>query len=221
MTPSAVIFDFDGVLADSLDSHLEAWVLATREVFRQEILPPTELSGYSTKTIAHLISKRLGQPTLGNTLAKAKERMLGDLIGPVKLYPGVKETLTSLLDRSVLFAIGSNSSRPFVMATLSAHCLEVATVVTASDVTRHKPAPDIFWRCSNMMNIAPSDRGRILVFEDSPHGIEAAKAASMLPIGVTTAVDAGRLESAGARLTVSSVAAAYDAGWFFQINELT
>ncbi|MBM4250934.1 MAG: HAD family phosphatase [Deltaproteobacteria bacterium] len=219
MIPVAVIFDFDGVLADTLETHLKAWVLATKEVFQQDIAPPTELSGHSTKTIAHLISKSLGQPSMATALASTKERLVTKVAGPVSLYPGVKVAINQLRARSIPFAIGSNASRAFVTAALADHQIEVATIVTASDVSRHKPAPDIFWACGNQMNISPANRERILVFEDSPHGIEAAVAAKMFPIGVTTALDTTQLRRAGAKLTVSSVAAASEAGWFSSINE--
>lgn len=220
MIPVAVIFDYDGVLADTLETHLKAWVLAAREVFHRDIMPPTELSGYSTKTIAHLISKNLGQPRMATALANTKERLITKEAGPVNLYPGVKGAINILRQHSIPFAIGSNASRAFVMATLTVHQIEVTTVVTASDVSRHKPAPDIFWACANQMNISPANRERILVFEDSPHGIEAATAANMFPIGVTTALDANTLRQAGAKLTVSSVAAACEAGWFSSITEI-
>jgi beta-phosphoglucomutase len=218
MTPQGVIFDFDGVLVDSLESHLRAWVSAVEEVLGINIPLPVELSGYSTRTIAHIICQKYGQPALAGFLASTKDIAISKMTDGVKLYPGVKDIIQKLANSSIPIAIGSNSSRTFVTSTLTVHGIEVRNVVTASDVTRPKPAPDIFWACSNLMNIPRDLRQNVLIFEDSPHGIEAAIAAAMTPVGITTAVDAAALRRAGAKITFSSVAKAYDSGLFSEMS---
>ncbi len=218
MIPIGVIFDFDGVLADSLDCHLKAWVAASQKVLGISIPPPTELSGHSTKTIAHIICKKYGQPNLAGYLARTKEIAISERVEGVGLFPGVKDVVNRLMISSMPIAIGSNSSRIFVTSTLKSNGIEVRNVVTASDVSRPKPAPDIFWACSNLMKIPREHRQKILVFEDSPHGIEAAVSADMTPIGITTSVDAAYLNSSGARKTFSSVASAFDSGLFSDMS---
>lgn len=49
-------------------------------------------------------------------------------------------------------------------------------VVGADDVQRHKPEPDTFLRCAELMGVAPK---RCVVFEDADFGVQAAKAAGM------------------------------------------
>jgi HAD superfamily hydrolase (TIGR01509 family) len=56
-------------------------------------------------------------------------------------------------------------------------------VVTAEDVTSHKPAPDVFLHAAKSINVKPEE---CVVFEDARNGIEAAKAAGMKSIGKLT-----------------------------------
>jgi HAD superfamily hydrolase (TIGR01509 family) len=54
-------------------------------------------------------------------------------------------------------------------------------VVTANDVSNHKPHPETFLKCAGLMNVNPSS---IMVFEDGELGIEAAEKAGMKPVDV-------------------------------------
>src|SRR5690606_33624540 len=92
----------------------------------------------------------------------------------------------------------SNSKRPFVEKILNDHKLTPQVLVTAEDVIRPKPAPDLFWHCANLLGIPPQNRASIFVFEDTKHGIAAAIAAGMHPIGIATDIDKEHLLRAGA-----------------------
>ena len=210
--PAGLIFDFDGVLADSLEAHLQAWSMAASSVFN--IAPPDlrSLSGHSTRTIAHILSKQMGDMSLATVVAKTKESLL--LTGSVKvnLYPGVIPLMRRLTAENTAFGIASNSQRAFISRVLEQHDLEIPVLVSSDDVSRLKPQPDIFWECSNRLKISPPKRHLIHVFEDSPHGIIAARKAGMIPIGITTTVSQEKLIQAGAIATATSVAHAYAEG---------
>ncbi len=82
-------------------------------------------------------------------------------------------------------AIASGGARACVQQTLELHGLTplFPVVVTSEDVAFGKPAPDIFLLAAQRMGVAPE---RCLVFEDAPLGVEAAKAAGMQVVLVTT-----------------------------------
>ena len=219
MEPSGIIFDFDGVLVDSLSAHLQAWTDAVCEIFKCSVTELSDLSGHSSRTIAHILCKRYGDPSLANILVKTKERLLASGTIDVPLYPGVKSAIEYLAASNLPFAIGSNSLRPFVMATLARVGLHVPVIVTASDVSRHKPAPDIFWECSNALQIDPKQRQNIIVFDDSVHGIKAAVAAGMTPVGISSSINAKSLLAAGAVAVTESIAGAFTLGWMKKIPQ--
>ena len=65
------------------------------------------------------------------------------------------------------------------------------TAVTAEHVQRGKPAPDVFLQAAEKVGVDPR---RCVVFEDAPSGVEAARAAGMKVVGVTTTHPGGHLE---------------------------
>src|SRR6185312_10909699 len=100
--------------------------------------------------------------------------------------------------RGTPFGIASNSTKAFVTAALQGTGLPVPVVVTAEDVRRGKPEPDIFWACADRLGVAAGERGRVIVFEDSVHGLHAARSAGMIPVGVATEQTEKTLRKAGA-----------------------
>jgi beta-phosphoglucomutase len=75
-------------------------------------------------------------------------------------------------------------------------------LVTGSDVTRKKPAPDGFLLAAKRLGVEASE---CIVFEDAIGGIQAAVAAGMYPIGITSTFDEAALRDAGARLVLDGV----------------
>ena len=73
-------------------------------------------------------------------------------------------------------------------------------IVTAEDVRRGKPAPDVFVTAAERLGVRPE---RCLVFEDSVVGVHAGRAAGMRVIGVTTAHTAAELTEAGAEQCIT------------------
>ena len=221
LRPIGIIFDFDGVLVDSLPAHLKAWSDAVGEIFNRSVPELSDLSGHSSRTIAHILCKRFGDPSLASVLVKTKERLLATGAIEVPLYAGVKSAIEFIAGSNLPFAIGSNSLRPFVTAITARVGLDVPVIVTASDVSRHKPAPDIFWACSNGLRIDPNQRQNIIVFDDSIHGIKAALAAGMTPIGIASTIKPEFLIAAGAVAVAESIAEAFALGYMQKIPRKT
>lgn len=193
-----VIFDFDGVVVDSLPVHLAAWQDAVRTVFRQELADPETIARHATRTIAAILAKRFGEPSLAAHLARTKAAALAARAGEMPLINGALGLFSLLREQGLPHGIASNSARDFVGATIAALGLGVTTAVTGDDVARGKPHPGIFWECANRLGIDPKDRGAVLVLEDSPHGLEAARKAGMIPVGIASTLTHEELAAAGA-----------------------
>jgi HAD superfamily hydrolase (TIGR01509 family) len=96
--------------------------------------------------------------------------------------PGAAELVASLSGR-VPLAIASNTDRDLVLFALAAAGFDGAfgVVVSAEDVARPKPAPDIYFEACRRLGVRPSDS---IALEDSPTGVAAAKAAGLAVIAV-------------------------------------
>jgi HAD superfamily hydrolase (TIGR01509 family) len=118
---------------------------------------------------------------------------------------GVRELLDALRAAGCRLAIGSSGVRPNLELTVRECGLEgyFAAIASLEDITRGKPDPEVFLVAARKAGVPP---GRSVVFEDAPVGIQAAKAAGMRAVGVTTTHPAGALHAAGADEVVGSLA---------------
>ena len=207
----AIIYDFDGVLADSevLSNSVIADVVS-------ELGVPTSLDDayrtYMGKRLNDVIEtiERVTGRKLPDDFADSYQRRTFDVFrARLKPVDGAREFITAW--REVPNCIASSSS-PERLA-LSLEVLDMATlfqgrVFSASNVARGKPHPDIFLHAAGQLGVAPRE---CVVIEDSVGGVAAARAAGALAIGLTAAshikpgFDA-RLREAGADEVVASFA---------------
>ena len=117
---------------------------------------------------------------------------------------GVREVLDALTARGVRLAIGSSGPRPNLELTVAECGLDgrFAAIASLEDITRGKPDPQVFLVAAAKAGVDPA---RSVVFEDAPVGIQAAKAAGMYAVGVTTTVPAVALLEAGADEVVANL----------------
>jgi len=174
------IFDCDGTLADSMPLHFEAW----RSAFAQYGAPFTfswELfmrrAGKTLEVTVEELNHEFGaalDPALVSAAQRASYAALLPKVGPIT---PVIELLHGVAPRFPV-AVASGGDLPTVRTTLQA--LDVLSlfpvIVTAADVKRGKPAPDMFLLAAERIRVEPRD---CVVFEDSLLGIEAAHAAGM------------------------------------------
>ena len=201
------IFDHDGVLVDSLPFHQQAWV----ELGRQTGLPITATFIHETFGMTNpSIFRRL----LGEALDEAEIARYGEIKevcyrdaarGKIMLMDGVRELLDALTAAGVLLAIGSSGARANLDLTVESCGLSgrFAAIASLEDIRRGKPDPQIFLVAAAKAGVDPS---RTVVFEDAPVGIQAAKAAGMRAVGVTTTHPAPTLWDAGADEVVENLA---------------
>jgi beta-phosphoglucomutase len=195
---SAIIFDFDGVLADTEDLHCAAF----QEVARDRGLALSRddyyhrFLGLPDHDCIAAFCADAGPPLqVGelDRLVARKRRHFADLSATMDLYPGVATTLRRLYERFAL-AIASGAARDEIEAVLQRAGVQTlfGALVAAEDVVAGKPAPDPFLRALDELNrrrARPFASRECVVVEDSPAGIAAARAAGMRCIAVTTSQD--------------------------------
>ena len=137
-----------------------------------------------------------------DALSDEKESTYRALYEP-KLAPhrGATELLDRLRAAGVKLAVASSAppaNRSMVLDGLA--WSERFDAVVASEGLRGKPAPDIFLAAASCIGVAPT---ACVAFEDAANGIQAAAAAGMIVVGITTNVSAAALVDAGARFTAT------------------
>jgi beta-phosphoglucomutase len=183
----ALIFDMDGVIVDSTLPHTQAWKLYL------------ERNGVPADGIEHRMLGRRNDDIVRDFFAgrmltenevlrhgAQKEALYRELIAPdfaSRLVPGIAQFLerhknlpiglaTNAEPANVTFVLDAAGIRSFFQAIVDGH-----------DVERPKPFPDVYLKAAQLLNVAPEN---CIVFEDSPTGVEAARAAEMRVVGLAT-----------------------------------
>lgn len=190
MPVKAFIFDFDGLVLDSETPVYESW----KEIFldhgvdlpfsvwqstvgtSRDAFDP--LQYLEEKTGRQLDRKLLNQ----KQIIRSYESILEN-----NILPGVSSYLDEANKRGIRLAIASSSTTDWVFFNLVrlglAERFEV--ICCGDDVARVKPEPDLFLLAAELLQLAPDD---VIVFEDSPLGISAARAAGMFCVAVPNPV---------------------------------
>lgn len=212
MKPVAVLFDFDGVIVDSFDSHKSAWAVAFKQLFGK-ILPDytrPHLTGAPSSEIGQFIAESAGYAYRADELCELKLELLisADFL-PI-LLPGVTEIFKQLKTHGIPYGIASNAPRKYVQSTVSKLGLECPVVLGFEDYTSPKPLPEPYIKCAERLNVATKNFGKIFVFEDSVSGIISANKAGMIPIGIGRGEGAALLSEEGAIRIFPSLLEAID-----------
>lgn len=130
-----------------------------------------------------------------------------DLIGGrIEPLPGISRFLAECERRGLKIAVASGADRIKVEANLREINMPIsrlAALVVGEDITRKKPAPDVFLETARRMGLAPRN---CLVVDDIVSGVVAAKAAGARCLGLTTSYSADQLRAAGADWTADNLA---------------
>ncbi|MCJ7491276.1 MAG: HAD family phosphatase [Dehalococcoidia bacterium] len=184
----AVIFDMDGVLADSEPLYLQG----INEVLKDFGLAITEedhneLLGAAVGPTWDFVFEKYSPPApYDECVARYDQTMVRLLSRPRDPLPGVRELLSELTRRGVPRALASSSWPNWVKALLESTGLDGCFDVTVSStaVENGKPAPDIFLSTAKALHVEPA---QCIVLEDSRTGVLASKAAGMYTIQVRAA----------------------------------
>ncbi|HWI19568.1 MAG TPA: HAD family phosphatase [Vicinamibacterales bacterium] len=190
--PRAVIFDIDGTIVDNMHLHAEAFgVFAERHG-----LPPltqadrARLDGRRNSEIFPILFKREVSREEWQAYEHEKESLYREISkGRLSPMKGLAALITQLKEEAIPVALATSAPKPNVTHTLAELSLSDAfpVIVRGDEVPRGKPAPDVFIEAARRVGVEAAD---CLVFEDAPMGIEAAQAAGMRVVALTTSFQA-------------------------------
>ncbi|MDG1804815.1 HAD family phosphatase [Flavicella sp.] len=209
--PTGVLFDFDGVIVDSFQSHFNAWNTAHKELFSQEIshFPHEKLSGKSPHIIAQHFCDEAGFPEKASELFLKKGECLHNSTTPPDLLPGVREIQEFLASKETPHGIASNATRAFVKNSVAQLALGFTTCFGLEDYKKPKPAPEAYITLATALGISKEDYKSTWVFEDSITGTQSALKAGMLPIGILTMNSEEKMLAAGSAYCFPTLLEAY------------
>jgi HAD superfamily hydrolase (TIGR01509 family) len=191
----AVVFDLDGVLADSEGIHILAWEeIAVEYRLPEDRLPLHEWIGYPDTEIVKDVVREHGLSVTPEALLEHKRRVFRRLIGEkLKPIPGSIEALSEL--DSLPLGLATSSSRS--EAELELRILGISdrfrAVITSDEVECSKPEPDSYLLAAQRLGVAPQHCAAV---EDSASGVQSARQAGMTVLAVTTSMPAERLSGA-------------------------
>lgn len=211
--------DFNGVIIDDEPLHLQAY----REILKADGIDLTDADYYSSlgmddKAFVGAAFRRAGKTISDTNLQKIlieksqKWRALVDKEMP--LFDGA-ENFIRKMRKDFALGIVSMALREEIEYVLGKTNLRdcFAIIVSAEDVSNHKPNPECYRKGFQLLDRArtrdghnPINQSECLVVEDSPPGAAAAKAAGLKVLGVSNTVDAARLREAGADAVSNSLA---------------
>lgn len=190
----AFLFDMDGTMVDSMPWHERSWAALGREAG----VPPPDAdffhrtSGMTGLEVMRLYVGARPDDELAALVAR-KEALYRALFAPrfaeVKGFMSFARRARAAGVPLACATAGGPDNIEFVHGLLDCGDL-FAAVVGAHDVQRGKPHPDLFLLAAQRLGVAP---GQCLVFEDAPHGIEAARRAGMRAVAIATTLDADTL----------------------------
>lgn len=202
----AVIFDFDGIIVDSEPLHLRAFQ-RTVETLGLKLSPTDYYSRYlacDDKTFFRKFLEDNGQQGTEREVARLVEEKgvcFEEMMGEgIRVLPGVVEFLESIRGKFHV-AIGSGALTEEINLILRSKNLSefFGFIIGADDTENPKPSPEVYLKCLERLRKDYDDTitaAQCVVFEDSPHGVLAAKRAGMRCVGITNSCSESELELA-------------------------
>ncbi|SFK49595.1 HAD family hydrolase [Falsiroseomonas stagni] len=199
--PAAVLFDCDGVLADTEAMHNRimaeeisalGWEMTAEQCERH-------FMGLSWEAIVPRVQQRLGPDSVpADFIQGVVRRVLHELHSEVVPVPGVLAALQTIIAAGIPVAVASNSSRPELNTKLAGLGLAETfrgRSFTYNDVPNPKPAPDMYRAAAAACGVDPHD---CVVVEDSVTGARAGRAAGCRVLGFAHPTPAAALQAVGA-----------------------
>jgi beta-phosphoglucomutase len=194
--PRAVIFDIDGTIVDNMHLHAEAFAVFAE---RHGLPPLTQddrarLDGRRNSEIFPILFKREVPRDEWLAYEHEKEGLYRELSrGRLSPMNGLQPLIDRLEHEGIPKALATSAPKLNVEHTLAELGLSGAfsTIVRGDEVARGKPAPDVFIEAARRLGVDPAG---CLVFEDAPMGVEAAHAAGMRVVALTTSFEAAHFE---------------------------
>ena len=201
-----ILFDMDGVLVDSEPVIAEAAILGLREY---GISPVAEdfrpFIGTGEDRFIGGVAEKYGLEYKVAMKKRVYEIYLEIVNEKIGLFDRTVEVLQELNNSGHICVLASSADRIKIDANLKAAGIDPVlfkAIIGGEDVNNKKPAPDIYLKAANTVGASSAD---CLVVEDAVNGIQAATAAGMLSVGVTTSFSEAVLKTAGAEYIIKSL----------------
>lgn len=183
MQIKGIIFDCDGTLADTMPLHWIAWSTVAK---RHGLHFPEDrfysLGGVPSRDIVKMLCQEQGKNLDPLVVSKEKESIYEPLMSQIKPIDCVVEVARANYGK-IPMAVASGGTRWAINQVLE--ILEIRSlfnaVVTNEDVTRQKPAPDIFLEAARRIGVEPQF---CRAYEDTDLGLTAIRSAGMEPVDV-------------------------------------
>lgn len=194
----AILFDMDGVLADSEPFICKAAVAMFAEhglaVSEDDFLP---FVGAGENAYLGGVAAKYDFPIdIERDKKRTYELYLEVIKGELKALPGVEECIRSCKLQGWKIAVATSADEIKMEATLAEIGLPLAifdATVNGLEVEHKKPYPDIYLKAASLLQVDPA---RCIVIEDAVNGIQAAKAAGAYCVALTTSFDPSLLTEA-------------------------
>jgi beta-phosphoglucomutase len=191
----AVIFDFDGVIGDTMQDNFQAWK-SSFEVFGVSIEPLEYflLEGMGRFEIARTLSEKYGLDVgFEKRLVETKEAGY-KARNTFRIYPEIPLILKQLSENGIQIALVTGASRMRISDTLPMDLMAYFNaIVTADDVENGKPDPEPYLKAVKKLNLQVAD---CLVIENALLGVKSAKSAGCACFALETTVSASYLAEA-------------------------
>jgi HAD superfamily hydrolase (TIGR01509 family) len=186
MAIRGVLFDFDGVIADTENHHVAAWerTLSTLgwEFPPEWVARAAEID--DREFLAELFAQRsIVAGDIEGWVKRKQELMIGMLTDSPRVYPGVPELVSELNGRGLRLGIVSTTWKANVRVVLEASGLETSfrAVIGKDDVTVPKPDPEGYRLALRQLAVPARN---VVAIEDSPTGLSAARSANINVVAV-------------------------------------
>ncbi|MEP6774087.1 MAG: HAD family phosphatase [Chloroflexota bacterium] len=201
----AVVWDLDGVLVDSSEAHKASWVEMAREwdvPYDADKDFPSTFGRHNSDIITLLWG--VTDPDVIQKMADTKEGYFRYSAAALKPMPGAVELVNALRRAAWKQGIGSSAPLKNIQVVLQAIGLaeQMDAIASGDDATIGKPDPQVFMVAFERLGVEPA---RGVVIEDAIAGVQAAKSAGAVCIGVTNSHAEEALKEAGADLLVRSL----------------
>lgn len=199
MSIKAVIFDWDGVLVNSVSSYfavfrriLEKHGGTFREEYHNRFNGPTIQEIFQTVKDEQQLSFDVDEAV------RERNAILDQELRNAPLFTHAADVIAALRARGLKTAVASGAPRSQIDQNLITGTLQMDAVITAEDVTQGKPHPEVYLRAAERLGVRPEE---CIAVEDSPVGVQAARKAGMQVIGITHTTTAEALAEADRVIT--------------------
>lgn len=185
----ALIFDFDGLILDTETAWYESYQKVLKDKYQFELSLDLFLKGVGTHqdVLMNMFKENIGNQFNPEEIEEEVNLIHTEKIKNLSPRRGVRQYLADAQQMGLKTAIATSSTREWVTTHLTHLKLinDFDTIVTQDDVSQTKPSPELYLKAMDRLQIQPEEG---LVFEDSLHGLNAARKANLKTVVVTNPV---------------------------------